>query len=262
MSPIPASPDHAVGSTGLSSGGSAGAPGTSGTVSMLDSLADIGTHLRAARMARGLSLREMARRIEVSPSFVSQVELGKAKPSLGTLYGFLSELDLSLDELMPGADVPTPPLAQVAVPTSPGTTMESPDRFGHWLLDSTVQPWADHPLVQMKGVTWRRLTADDPQVDFLHVIYEPGSESCPTDHLMRHQGHEYGHVISGRLRVQVAFETFDLGPGDAINFSSATPHRLSNEGAEACTSIWVVVGRRSTSSAPAPDTTSLLSQVI
>jgi transcriptional regulator with XRE-family HTH domain len=259
MNPIPASPDHSVGMTAVDLTGTVG---SSGTASMLDSLADIGTHLRAARVARGLSLREMARRIEVSPSFVSQVELGKAKPSLGTLYGFLSELDLSLDELMPGTEVSTPPAAPAVTSTTPGTPLESPDRFGLWLLDSTVQPWAAHPLVQMKGVTWRRLTADDPQVDFLHVTYEPGSESCPPDHLMRHQGHEYGHVTSGRLRVQVAFETFDLGPGDAINFSSATPHRLSNEGAEACTSIWVVVGRRSTSSAPSQDANSPLSQVI
>ena len=259
MSPVPASPDHSV---GLAAGDLTVTVGSSGTASMLDSLADIGTHLRAARVARGLSLREMARRIEVSPSFVSQVELGKAKPSLGTLYGFLSELDLSLDELMPGAEAAAPPAAPVVISTTQGTPLESPDRLGLWLLDSTVQPWAAHPLVQMKGVTWRRLTADDPQVDFLHVIYEPGSESCPPDHLMRHQGHEYGHVISGRLRVQVAFETFDLGPGDAINFSSATPHRLSNEGPEACTSIWVVVGRRSTSSVPAQDTSSPLSQVI
>lgn len=247
MSPVPASPDRSVGLAAVEP------TGVGGTASMLDSLADIGTHLRNARLARGLSLREMARRIEVSPSFVSQVELGKAKPSLGTLYGFLSELDLSLDELMPGTASPPAPPAPAVVPPILGTQLDSPDRYGLWLLDSTVQPWADHPLVQMKGVTWRRLTADDPQVDFLHVTYEAGSESCPPDHLMRHQGHEYGHVISGRLRVQVAFETFDLGPGDAINFSSATPHRLSNDGPEACTSIWVVVGRRSTSSAPGQD---------
>lgn len=213
-----------------------------------DPLADIGTHLRNARLQRGLSLREMARRVGVSPSFVSQVELGKTKPSLGTLYGFLSELDLSLDELMPPAQVDS-------VPSRPDTSRLGPtersmgvDSLPHmWTPQEQVcQPWDDHPLVQLKGVTWRRLTSDDPLVDFLHVTYEPGSESCPDDHLMRHEGHEYGHIISGALRVKVAFEVFDLGPGDAINFPSTTPHRLSNEGPDACCSIWVVVGRRST----------------
>lgn len=245
MSPTPAVPpttaDHESGS--FAPGPVPGVPTT-----MMDSLADIGTHLRGARLARGLSLREMARRIGVSPSFVSQVELGKAKPSLGTLYGFLSELDLSLDELMPAAA--GLPLTRVAPVLSTGTTgpLSAVMRDEEWISpEHTAQQWQEHPLVQMKGVTWRRLTADDPLVDFLHVTYEPGAESCPTDHLMRHEGHEYGHVISGTLSVQVAFETFDLNPGDAINFPSTTPHRLSNAGSQACTSIWVVVGRRSTS---------------
>ena len=59
----------------------------------------IGRRLREARTARGISLREMARRIKVSPSFVSQVERGKANPSVGTLYAFVGELGVSLDDL-------------------------------------------------------------------------------------------------------------------------------------------------------------------
>ena len=38
----------------------------------------LGASIRAAREQRGLSLRELARRVNVSPSFVSQIELGKA----------------------------------------------------------------------------------------------------------------------------------------------------------------------------------------
>lgn len=239
MSPLP-EPANPMASTAAN--GSVGQ-------SMIDSLADIGTHLRNARVARGLSLREMARRVGVSASFVSQVELGKAKPSLGTLYGFLSELDLSLDELMPSNAPSAPEIRSTPTLLNSSDASMGIDTFPHmWSpREQTCQPWEDHPLVQLKGVTWRRLTADDPLVDFLHVTYEPGSESCPPDHLMRHEGHEYGHIVSGRLRIQVAFEVFDMGPGDAINFPSTTPHRLSNDGAEPCNSIWVVVGRRSTS---------------
>ncbi len=240
--------------------------GASGST-MKDSSADIGTHLRAARMERGLSLREMARRIGVSPSFVSQVELGKAKPSLGTLYGFLSELDLSLDELMPPAAAEVPQKvarirqkpADIERTRGSLATGSFPDM---WMpMASTAQPWTDHPMVQMKGVTWRRLTADDPLVDFLHATYEPGSESCPLEHLMRHEGHEYGHIISGRLHVQIAFETYVLGAGDSINFPSTTPHRLANEGTETCTSTWVVVGRRSTTRAFHEDSHGAPSQI-
>ena len=51
------------------------------------------------------------------------------------------------------------------------------------------------------GVTWERLTpSNDPTLEFLHAIYEPGSESCPEDSLVRHGGTEYGYVLSGARR--------------------------------------------------------------
>lgn len=210
----------------------------------LQSLADIGDHLRAARLAKNISLREMARRIEVSPSFVSQVELGKAKPSLGTLYSFLSELGLSLDELMPSEPVvppePEPEEGESSLPPL-GTMSGIP-----WTAPlSPVQRGATRRMVQLTGVTWQRLTShDDPLVDFLHVTYEPQAESCPPERLMRHSGIEYGFVTAGRLQVQVGFEHYDLAAGDSISFDSGIPHRLSNEGDITCTSVWVVVGRR------------------
>ncbi|HXG40462.1 MAG TPA: helix-turn-helix transcriptional regulator, partial [Candidatus Limnocylindrales bacterium] len=60
----------------------------------------IGERLRAARRARGLSLRELAARLSVSPSLISQIERGRANPSVSTLYALVSELDVSLDELL------------------------------------------------------------------------------------------------------------------------------------------------------------------
>ena len=61
---------------------------------------------------------------------------------------------------------------------------------------------------------------------------------------MRHGGREYGHVISGRLEIQVGFETYQLDGGDSINFDSATPHRLSNPFDVPAVAVWVVVDRR------------------
>jgi transcriptional regulator with XRE-family HTH domain len=215
----------------------------------LDPREFIGEHLRAARLERNISLRELARRVGVSPSFVSQVELGKAKPSLGTLYSFLSELNLSLDEIMPsGPEAPYAP-----APIEPDRVKQLPDPVETsavpWPWEETTSPVqrADgRRKIQLTGVTWQRLTShDDALVDFLHVTYEPGAQSCPPDHLMRHVGREYGHILSGSLDVQVGFQHYRLNPGDSISFDSATPHRLSNEGSLTCVSIWVVAGRRS-----------------
>jgi len=51
---------------------------------------ELGQRLRAVREERGMSLRALAKLIDVSPSFVSQVELGKASPSVGTLYALVN----------------------------------------------------------------------------------------------------------------------------------------------------------------------------
>ena len=60
----------------------------------------MGERLRSARQARGLSLRVLADRLGVSPSLISQIETGRANPSVSTLYAIADELDVSLDELL------------------------------------------------------------------------------------------------------------------------------------------------------------------
>ena len=72
----------------------------------------------------------------------------------------------------------------------------------------------------------------------------PAVPRARTMPLVRHSGHEFGHVLSGTLHVVVGFDEFVLGPGDSITFPSSTPHRLSNEGSEPVRAIWVVRGRR------------------
>ncbi len=95
------------------------------------------------------------------------------------------------------------------------------------------------------GVRWERLTTrNDREVEFLHTVYPPGSESSPADALVRHNGREFGTVLSGRLNVTVGFEDHVLEPGDSIFFPSTVPHRLHNDGDEVVTAIWIVLGRQ------------------
>src|SRR2546423_3706375 len=61
----------------------------------------LGKRLRQERDGLGLSLRELARRLDVSPSLVSQIETGKVQPSVRTLYAMVSELGVSLDDVFP-----------------------------------------------------------------------------------------------------------------------------------------------------------------
>ena len=213
----------------------------------------LGAAIRSAREERGLSLREVARRVGVSPSFVSQVETGKANPSVGTLYALVGVLGTSLDDLIGGAGANGAPAGSVGSADQPAihpSTDPAPPSVGEqpgraWPpVDVPLQAATGRKRLQMTGVVWERLTHDhDPYVDFLHVEYAPGSASCAPEELMRHGGREYGHVLSGRLEVQIGFETYQVGPGDSIHFDSTTPHRLSNPHDEPCRAIWFVIAR-------------------
>jgi transcriptional regulator with XRE-family HTH domain len=203
---------------------------------------ELGLHIRAAREAKNMSVRELARRVDVSASFISQVERGKANPSVGTLYLLVGALSTSIDALIGGGSVED----QGGESEESGHDAHHGPPAGSWpRVDAPFQSATGRSRVQMSGVAWERLTQDDdPYVDFLHVEYAPGSASCREDDMMRHGGREYGHVVSGRLQVQVGFETYVLAPGDSIHFDSMTPHRLSNPFDEACTAVWFVLARR------------------
>jgi transcriptional regulator with XRE-family HTH domain len=193
----------------------------------------LGPRLRLAREERQLSVRELARRIGCSASLVSQIERGVSVPSVGVLYALATELDSSLDHLLFGADPrrPTP----VTVPDSaPASVSRGP---------GIVQRGDGRSIIDLaSGVRWERLTPGaDAMADFLEVIYSPGGHSTDERRPLRHDGHEYGLVISGTLQANVGFESYELGPGDSIAFDSSTPHEYLNKTGEPVHAIWVVV---------------------
>lgn len=200
---------------------------------------EMGDRLRAARVSRGLSLRGLAERLGVSASLISQVETGRAKPSVNTLYALATELGISLDTLL-------------FMDTEPPTTAAIDDDaaaepFEAVLPHDPVQRAASRSSIRLgSGVVWERLTTESIRnVDFLHVTYEVGGESSPEDAFQRHSGQEWGYVLSGTLTVRIGFDEFLLQPGDAITFDSATPHRLFNAGVVPATAVWFVHGRGS-----------------
>ena len=186
----------------------------------------VGEAIRARRQALGLSLRDLADRLGVTPSLISQIERGRANPSVSTLYAIVAELELSLDELL-FSDRRPPDRPDAAPPPS------GPIQRGH----------ERHHIRLASGVTWERLTTrSEPGVEFLYVIYDIGGASSESDH-QRHSGHEWGYVISGTLQVTIGFDEFVLQPGDSVSLDSTTPHRLANVGDTPVHAIWFVLGR-------------------
>jgi transcriptional regulator with XRE-family HTH domain len=186
---------------------------------------DLGGRLRAERLGQGIGLREMARRLGISASALSQIETGKAQPSVSKLFDIVNLLGVSVDSLL--SDPP-----HVAV-------SRGQDGF------FSLQRAGEHETLELEsGVVWSRLTAGSyPGVEYLRVTYQPGACSSREGAFMRHAGQEFGYLTAGRLRVDVGFDRYELGPGDSISFPATTPHRLRNDGAEPAHAIWCILGR-------------------
>jgi len=65
----------------------------------------LGALLRAQRLAKGLSLRELASLTSVSNAYLSELERGRHEPSLGVLRAIASALDAPLGPMLVRAGV-------------------------------------------------------------------------------------------------------------------------------------------------------------
>jgi transcriptional regulator with XRE-family HTH domain len=186
----------------------------------------LGQRLRAERVRRDVSLRQLARQVGVSASMISQIETGKARPSVRTLYSITSVLGVSLEALFAG-------LGRSAEP-APGSPA---DRLG-----PLVEAQNRTTLVLESGVSWEHLgRLRHCDVDFVFARYPPGACSSGAEEMMAHAGCEYGYLLHGRLVLTLGFEELVVHPGDALSFDSATPHRYRNDGAVEAAGVWLVV---------------------
>jgi transcriptional regulator with XRE-family HTH domain/quercetin dioxygenase-like cupin family protein len=206
---------------------------------------NLGSRLKEMWLKAGLTLRELARQADVSPSFVSQIENGKSQPSVATLYTFSRLLGVSVDELFVDESQPPAPLVDGWGPDGDKnpTNAWHPSEYSNRV--SVVHPSHRSHLDMADGVVWERLAATPEQgVTFMKIVYAPGATSTAGGDLVSHDGYEYGYVLEGTLEVTVGGEVFTLHVGESLGFDSTIPHVLRNVGEGQFTGVWFVHGRR------------------
>ncbi|MCW5875831.1 MAG: cupin domain-containing protein [Anaerolineales bacterium] len=216
----------------------------------------IGKKLLAARQGLKMSLRELASTAEISASMLSQIETGKAYPSVRSLYKIAAALNVPLDYFFPSEQNGEDHHAEEAV-------LEPHDYTASKLREAMLSAGADtriagfetakkntpvvsqssRPRIELQtGIQWARLTVGaEPGAEFLEITYQPQAQSGQT--MSSHSGREFGLVLEGELLVELAFESHVLHPGDSIIFDSTTPHRLSNTGEVPMRALWVVLNQ-------------------
>ncbi|MDN3495214.1 XRE family transcriptional regulator [Planococcus sp. APC 4015] len=160
---------------------------------MLD---QVGARLRAARQAKGLTLDDVATRAGMSASTLSRLESGKRQASLELLLPVTRQLGIRIDDLV---------------------------------RDDAPDPRVRRPALRRGGVVIAPLTLENSPVTTYKITYPPVPE--PPD-LRVHDGFEWLFVLSGQLRLRLGAQDLVLGPGEAAEFDTRTPHAMSAAGAE------------------------------
>jgi transcriptional regulator with XRE-family HTH domain len=178
----------------------------------------LGGEIRTLRRERGLSAGALARRCGVSPSLISQVERGLTAPSLEVLWAIAKALAVPMGTFFqapgPNAAGPEPEPVAGAFPKAVVVRADRRKRLG-------LTP----------SLTYQLLSPDlQHKIEFIWAEFSPGEEG-PLEPFI-HPGEEQMVVIQGEMHVWIGDEVWVLGPGDAITFDSAIPHRAGNRGKE------------------------------
>ncbi|OBF63613.1 XRE family transcriptional regulator [Mycobacterium sp. 852002-50816_SCH5313054-b] len=155
--------------------------------------ARVRNRLRELRMQHGLTLEDVAARASIDISTLSRLESGKRRLALDHLPRLAQALSVSTDELL---RAPEPP--------DPRVRSSSHTRHGitYWPLTRSGPAGGMHAFKVRINMRRRKPPAELPV----------------------HQGQEWMFVLSGRLRLVLGERDFSIEPGEAVEFSTWTPH--------------------------------------
>ena len=166
---------------------------------------ELGRAVRERRRASGLTLVALAARVGLSQPFLSQVENGRARPSLMSLHRIAEALGSTPQALFGGV---ADPEAGPAVVRADDVRLVDVAEGGP--TESTCH------LLLAGDVPFRLLEFDGLPGEFIEYF--------------AHDGFEATYVIEGRVQIDIAGEITELGPGDSISYPSRLPHRLRSLG--------------------------------
>ncbi|UFJ41849.1 cupin domain-containing protein [Brevibacillus humidisoli] len=173
----------------------------------------IGSKIRQYRRKMGLTVVELAARIGLSQSALSQIERGLVNPSLDTLWKLSYYLEIPVFSFFKDIS-----------PSKVHITRREEQKVMTML----------HPNVLYRLIS----PALDGKCEMFELIVKPGE----VKHLpqLAHQGEECGYLIEGRLEVLIEDKVYQLEKGDSIYFDSTLEHKFYNPEETDAVGIWVM----------------------
>ncbi len=191
----------------------------------------LGARLRELRDGVGMSAKDLAAKLGISPSAISQIERGTMQPSVSRLIAIVDALGVPLAQVFGSGD------ADAAMRESAPSAGTAEGGF------SLVRSRQVTPITLEGGVTFRRLSPPQTTgIDFFESTYPPNSRASERTDFFHHEGFEVGNVVSGELTIEFEHETVVLRAGDSITFPSTISHFIQNSSPDTpAVATWLIV---------------------
>ncbi len=173
----------------------------------------LGARIRALRLERGLTLKQLGARASLSHPFLSQVERGLAAPSIAALQRIARAL-----QVPPGQLWDSGPRRRFVCATSRD--------------EAPILPAYD---TGNAGEVRVLMAADQP----LHVLEATGLQTEWAERPMVNSGDIVVYVIEGEVEVDLDGTAYRLSPGAAVQFSGLIPANIRAAGSEPTRVLWV-----------------------
>jgi transcriptional regulator with XRE-family HTH domain len=158
----------------------------------------IGQRIKDRRQQCELSLRELAKKADLTAAFLSQVERGQVNTSIGSLRRIAEALDVSILQFLAEAEEVAKPKHSPVVRATQRWKLSLPDDK---LAYEVLTPDLSH------------------QVEVIMGRIAPGTSNVARP--LRQPTEEWIYVLSGTLRVGLDTEEYVLQPGDTIIFEGS-----------------------------------------
>jgi transcriptional regulator with XRE-family HTH domain len=165
-------------------------------------LSDLGRRVRAARLARRMTLEDVVSRTDFTVSWLSKLENGQLSPSLEGLVRIADVLECGVDSLVAGLSVPP---QFVVVKRGSGRIEQRRAGNAGIVAECLADQWRDRAM--------------DPAI--LRV-----SATGNLRHPDNHDGERFLLVLEGTVEVVYGDQHIELTVGDSMYIYAAIPHTL------------------------------------
>jgi transcriptional regulator with XRE-family HTH domain len=170
----------------------------------------IGERVKSLRINQGLTLAELGAKVNLSTSYLSQIERDKIQPSLTTLVNLAKALNVEPRHFFETGENSV--LVLQGGQTGP--------------VEYLNPETACYPLTPEDATS---------NLQVCRVVIQPGSQPYQCS---PYRGEEVCLVLKGELTVEAGDEIHTLKAGDSIHYDALLLHSWSNQATQPCEFIW------------------------